>query len=80
MLAMKKIDLSKHNAATLRSLENEMYVEVVCPVSPQNEKLIGSTSPFSRLHCSFDHDFIVRVDSFENDEENNCRLIFMEVS
>ena len=40
---------------------------------------IRSFSPFSRLHCSLDHEFIVRIDSYEDDKESNCRLVFMEV-
>jgi serine/threonine protein kinase len=37
-------------------------------------------SPFSRIHCSLDHSYIVKVDSFEYDDNKDFMRIFMDVS
>jgi hypothetical protein len=47
-------------------------------VRPHKQNLIGLATPISEIHSSFDHPFIVRVDSSE--VVGKHRLIFMEVS
>lgn len=37
-------------------------------------------TPISEIHLSFDHPFIVKMLSYEDDRETKKRYIFMEVS
>jgi hypothetical protein len=43
------------------------------------ETVAVRSASFSELHLSLKHPFIVRVDSFEMDQEGEHLLVFMEV-